>query len=589
MEIKRSFKLFFPVFRRQDDASPGRYDRYMFNYGRLWKSAVMLTGLSAIIPLLLVSWVDFNVTQRAVESESLARTSRTVSNAKRTIAAFLAKRKAALDFIANDNSYERLLDSGRLTRLLDNLRLAIGGVTDIGVIDASGNQVAYSGPYPLAGKDYSNQQWFQEAINRGMFISEVFMGFRNEPHFVIAVRHGNSDQGFFVLRISIDTGRLNEQLSGFELSEKGNAFIVNTQGILQTPSRGHEKMFEKIEFPIPVYSDKTEVVQYHSSAEGEYILGYAYIPDSPFILMIVSKTGELMESWHRTRIEMLVYLLGGIVIVLFAVTGFATYFVNRIYIADQRRIRSLHQVEYANKLASIGRLAAGVAHEINNPLAVINEKAGLIKDIFQFTEKYSGDAKLIGLVDSIHDSVTRCGKITKQLLSFARHMDTSVQPVDIKAVISDVLGFLGKEAEYRNITISVDVPPDIPRFESDRGKLQQILLNLINNSFAALSEGGTLYISAKRIADQMLRLQVKDTGCGIPDKDIKRIFEPFFSTKAQSGGTGLGLSITYSLTQELGGSIDVESRVGVGTTFTITLPLTPRPETKENNDETAPG
>jgi signal transduction histidine kinase len=154
-------------------------------------------------------------------------------------------------------------------------------------------------------------------------------------------------------------------------------------------------------------------------------------------------------------------------------------------------------------------------------------------------------------------------------------MDLSVQPVDIKAVISDVLGFLGREAEYRNIAITIDVPADIPQFETDRGKLQQILLNLINNAFAALSEGGTLSISAARIDDRTLRIQVEDTGCGIPAKDIKRIFEPFFSTKTQTGGTGLGLSVTYSLTQELGGSIDVESQVGVGTRFTIILPLTP--------------
>ena len=580
--MKRSLRLFFPVFPRQQESPQSRFDRYSFNYNRLWKSAVMLTGLCAIIPLLLVTWIDYNVTQKAVESESLARTSRTVSNAKRTIAAFLAQRKAALYFIVNDNAYDALLDPNRLGTILKNLRLALGGVTDIGVIDGNGQQIAYSGPYPLEGRNYNNQQWFLEAVNRGVFISEVFMGYRNAPHFVIAVRHEIPNQSFFVLRISIDTGRLNEQLSGFEMSDQGNAFIINTQGVLQTPSRGHEKMFEKIDFPVPVYSDKTEVVQYHSSSEGDYILGYAYIPDSPFILMIVNKTGELMRSWHRARIEMLLYLMGGIVIVLFAVTGFATYFVNRIYIADQRRIRSLHQVEYANKLASIGRLAAGVAHEINNPLAVINEKAGLIKDIFQLKEEYARDEKLLGLVETIHDSVARCGKITKQLLSFARHMDFSVQPVDLQAVISDVVGFLGKEAEYRNIAITIKVPSDIPRFESDRGKLQQIFLNLINNAFAALSEGGSLTITAA-LAGEKVRITVKDTGCGIPEKDIKRIFEPFFSTKTRAGGTGLGLSITYSLVQGLGGTIDVESEVGVGTQFTLFLPLTPPPRNKGEN------
>jgi signal transduction histidine kinase len=192
-------------------------------------------------------------------------------------------------------------------------------------------------------------------------------------------------------------------------------------------------------------------------------------------------------------------------------------------------------------------------------------------------------------VEAINESVTRCGRITKQLLSFARHMDSSVEPVDLKTVISDVVGFLGKEAEYRNITIMIDVPPDLPQFESDRGKLQQILLNLINNAFAAQMDGGSLSISVTRVGDASLRIRVKDTGCGIPDKDLKRIFEPFFSTKTNTGGTGLGLSITYSLIQELGGSIDVSSEVGVGTEFIITLPLTFPARKKGRTYETASG
>ena len=256
---------------------------------------------------------------------------------------------------------------------------------------------------------------------------------------------------------------------------------------------------------------------------------------------------------------------------------------------EQRMTHMLARVAHAEKMASLGQLAAGVAHEINNPLAVINEKAGLIKDIFQLTDRYAGDEKLLGLVEAINESVTRCGRITKQLLSFARHMDSSVEPVDLKTVISDVVGFLGKEAEYRNITIMIDVPPDLPQFESDRGKLQQILLNLINNAFAAQMDGGSLSISVTRVGDASLRIRVKDTGCGIPDKDLKRIFEPFFSTKTNTGGTGLGLSITYSLIQELGGSIDVSSEVGVGTEFIITLPLTFPARKKGRTYETASG
>jgi len=564
-----SLNLFKPKFLWGRKKADGLLFKHTINYGRLWRSAVMLTALSAIIPLLTVAWIDYNVTQKAVESENLSRTSRTVSNTKRNISAFLEERKAALDFIVQDNSLEQLTDLNRLTIILENLRKSFGGISDIGVINASGQQIAYIGPYELEGKNYSDHIWFKEVLDRGIFISDVFLGFRNEAHLVIAVNYDLADGSFYVLRTSIDTDLLNEQLSNIELSAQGNAFIINKAGILQTPSRHHEKVLEKIDMPVPAFSSRSEALKY----DDANIMGYAYIPDTPFIFMIINKKSELMKSWYKTRMEMFLFLCGGIIIVMIGVIGFATYFVNNIYIADQRRIKSLHHMEYSSKLASIGRLAAGVAHEINNPLAIINEKSGLIKDIFLYSDIYKTDEKLIGLVDAIHDSVSRCGAITKQLLSFARHMDSSLQPVDLEKIIREVIGFLGKEAEYRNIEIVVDVSPDTPAFESDRGKLQQIFLNIFNNAFAALADGGTLSISTSFSNDKQVCIKVRDTGCGIPTRDLKQIFEPFFSTKTNLGGTGLGLSITYSLIQELGGSVDVSSEVGVGTEFVITLPL----------------
>jgi len=168
------------------------------------------------------------------------------------------------------------------------------------------------------------------------------------------------------------------------------------------------------------------------------------------------------------------------------------------------------------------------------------------------------------------------------LLSFARHVDVSIGPVHIKEVIDEVTGLLGKEANYRGISVNVEVSPRIPAFESDRGKLQQIFLNLVNNAFAAMSDGGRLDIKGMLQPPDGIRIQVTDDGCGIPSADLKRIFEPFFSTKKKKGGTGLGLSITYGLVQELGGKIDVRSEMGKGTTFVVTLP-TQLSQTKKEN------
>jgi signal transduction histidine kinase len=285
-----------------------------------------------------------------------------------------------------------------------------------------------------------------------------------------------------------------------------------------------------------------------------------------------------------TRKELFGFLGFSLSLILIVILSVSTYLVNRIFMADQKRVMALHHVEYANKMAGIGRLAAGVAHEINNPLAIINEKAGLIKDVLLPIPELAVKPKLVGLIDSVISSVERCATITHRLLNFARHVDVTLQPVDLKSIVGEVLGFLGKEAEYRSIEIVVSASENVPKIESDRGKLQQIFLNLFNNAFAAMNDGGKLEILIQG-TEVRARVEVSDNGCGIPESDLKRIFEPFFSTKTKQGGTGLGLSITYGLVQELGGKIWVTSQIGVGTKFTITFPVT----LKEKNNASHSG
>ena len=375
-------------------------------------------------------------------------------------------------------------------------------------------------------------------------------------------------------------------ISGLEISGSGDALLINHRGALQTPSRLYGPVLQDIALPIPVFSSKTEVLEERNLKGEPLIVGYAYIDDSPFILMIVKQRKELMKEWYWTRVELLGFLGLSIAVILIVILGTATYLVEQIYLADQRRVAMLHKVEYANKLASIGRLAAGVAHEINNPLAIINEKAGLIKDIFSFKKEFQAEPRLIALMDSIISSVERCAAVTRRLLRFARHMEVSIQTIHLEELVREVLGFVGKEAEYRSIEVLVKVQGEIPPFESDRGKLQQIFLNIINNALAAMEDGGRLDITLERVDVNSVSASFADTGRGIPEEDLKRVFEPFFTTKASKGGTGLGLSITYGLVQELCGSIRVESTVGKGTRFAVNLPLKYEKRSRESDAHT---
>jgi signal transduction histidine kinase len=574
-----------PAFWDHEDVAAGPY-KHLFNFRRMWRASVVLTAVVALVPLVFMTVVDYNVSQEAIESDIVYQTARLVSNTRRSISFFLSERKSALNFIDKDNTYEMLSDPLRLTALLDNLKKGFGGFTDLGVIDANGLQHCYVGPYNLAGINYSDQDWFRDLLESGEHISEVFLGFRQQPHLVVAVKHDLPNGNFYVLRASIDTQKFNDLLAEVEVSGQGDIFLVTREGILQTPSRFFGNALGRFPLDVPAFAEKTQVIETHLQAEP-LVIGYAYIQQTPFVLMAVKKKVALMKPWNETRQKLIVFLAISITLIVLVVLGVSTYLVNQIFEADHKRVMALHHVEYANKMASLGRLSAGVAHEINNPLAIINEKAGLIKDLFTLRRQYAEDPKLLGLVDAILYSVERCATITRRLLNFARHIDVRPRLLDVGEVVQEVLGFLGKEAEFRSIAVSVQVDPDVPQIESDRGRLQEIFLNLINNALAAMTNGGRLAITARRSEDRLICVTVADSGSGIPEAVMHRIFEPFFSTKTASGGTGLGLSITYGLIQEIGGQIHVKSEVGKGTEFSIFLPLKMPPLRKVKNESLA--
>ncbi len=576
-----------PAFWDHEDIAAGPR-RHLFNFRRIWRMSVILTAGVALAPLVFMTLVDYNVSQRAIEAEINYQTSRLVSNIRRSIAFFLTERQSALNFIDKDNTYPALGNPQRLAALLENLKRGFGGFTDIGVIDHTGLQHAYVGPYQLTGINYSDQDWFKEVLGSGMHVSEVFLGVRQQPHLVVAVKHDLAGGNFYILRASIDTQKFNDLLAEVEVGGKGDIFLVDHEGVLQTPSRLFGAALEQMPLAVPKFAGKTTV--YETTLQDQpLVVGYAYIQDTPYILMAVKQKKALMMPWTETRVKLIWFLAISVTAILLVILWVSTYLVSQIYEADHKRVLTLHQVEYANKMASLGRLSAGVAHEINNPLAIINEKAGLIRDLFTLKHDYAEDPKLLGLADSIVYSVERCAKITQRLLGFARHVDSKPQLLDIVEVIHEVLGFLGKEAEYRSITLTVDVAPDIPNIESDRGRLQEIFLNLINNSFAAMNDGGRLAITVGRPETDFISATVADTGCGISESDLKRIFEPFFSTKTGKGGTGLGLSITYGLIQELGGSVSVQSAVGKGTEFTLRLPVRMKTSAESENESTTGG
>ena len=569
MSILKKLK---PGFLDHKDVTAGPY-RHHFDFQRIWKRAILVTATVALVPLIIWALSGYRLTMETIESELELRTSQLVSNSWRSVSLFLTERRSVLNFIAHDHSLETLQRPARLAGILENLNKRFGGFIDLGAIDDSGKQISHAGSHQMQGLDFNQQPWFREVLSRGVYISELVTGALNEPHIDFAVKREFADGSYFVLHAVLKPEQLMESIAQIDVGARGDLFIINRDGVLQTPSRYYGPVFKKIPMAVPEHSPKARVFESNNDSKDRIVIGYAHIPDTPYILMMIQEQSEGIQPWYKTTWAFAGILAASIFMILLVTLGVATHLVNQIHEADQERLDTLHQVEYASKMVSLGRLASGVAHEINNPLAIINEKAGHIRDIFTLTDTYTKDPKLIGLVDSVISTVQRCAKVTKGLLNFARHLNLSIQAIDLKEIIDEVKSILAKEAEHRSITVGITVSEDIPTFESDRGKLEQVFFNLFNSAIGAMNDGGHLEITATRKDEEYVSVAFADNGRGIPESDLKHIFEPFYYSKTGHSGTGLGLAVTYALIQEIGGTISVQSRPGQETCFDVSIPL----------------
>lgn len=237
---------------------------------------------------------------------------------------------------------------------------------------------------------------------------------------------------------------------------------------------------------------------------------------------------------------------------------------------EQLKLTTRQEIGRSEKLASIGRLAAGVAHEINNPLTSVLTFAHLLKEKPSMDDQDQQDLDLI-----IHET-TRVADIVSNLLDFARERPPMKEPLDVNDVVRRTVRLIRSQKQFDRITIEEALDEGISRVEGDRNQLQQVLLNLALNSCAAMPGGGSIRI-ATSAAGGRVRIEVADSGCGIPADVLDKIFDPFFSTKPVGKGTGLGLSVSLGIVQQHGGSLEVESEVGRGTRFTIVLPALDEP------------
>ncbi len=246
--------------------------------------------------------------------------------------------------------------------------------------------------------------------------------------------------------------------------------------------------------------------------------------------------------------------------------------IGRLIIVDDvtERVELEEQVLQADKLTSIGLLAAGVAHEVNTPLAVISSYAQML------AKQSDGDLAQQQILEKITKQTFRASEIVNSLLSFSRTSSNEFAKVAMNATIEETLSLVEPQLRKAGVRVDVNLDPALPAVKGVANKLQQVLLNLFLNARDAMSDGGVLGVSSETVFDsdgaQVVRITVSDTGLGIPREKLSKIFDPFFTTKGAKGGTGLGLAVSYGIVQEHDGALRAESGPGRGARFTIELP-----------------
>jgi two-component system, NtrC family, sensor kinase len=238
-----------------------------------------------------------------------------------------------------------------------------------------------------------------------------------------------------------------------------------------------------------------------------------------------------------------------------------------------RQLSAAHeQMLHVEKMASIGKLSAVVAHEINNPLAGILTYAKLLKK--RFSPRIESQKEIFDTLDIIEGESRRCGEIVKNLMTFARKTPISFEPADLNAIVERCAKLVKHRLALANIELNLYLEPDVPKCPCDAGQIAQVALAIIMNAIEAMPRGGILSLKTYSSSDaSSVNIEVRDNGAGMPPEVLRGLFEPFFTTKEGGHSLGLGLAVGHSIVERHSGQIKVESRLGLGSTFTIQLPL----------------
>jgi len=558
-----------------------------FMYGNTYKllgrsfipKIVLFVALVSFIPMLLVSGLVLYQFGQSHQEKLFAHLIEMVHRHAQDIDNFLNERINNLQFLSDTCGMETLPDAPFLQEKLYQLQQAYGGVfEDLGIVNEQGLQVHYAGRFKLENARYTDAQWFNKALENQYFISDVFTGLRSSPHFIMSVKHNYQNRAY-LLKATINFEAFNVLAENLRIGKTGFAFILNEDSEFQTKPH-YDMLPRKKSFQAFLNAGRqskhgTYTGTIRDALQGEEtIYVAALLKDKDWMLVFQQDKSEAFSEFIRARITAVVVIFIGALVIVVANIILIHNVLGRIAEFDREKEMMNRQVIEAGKLASVGELAAGIAHEVNNPVAIMVQEAGWMEDLLEEEELQQSKnlEEFQRALKQIDVQGHRCKDITHKLLSFARKTTPEIEKVQVNAVIEEVVA-ITDTAAYTNISVQTNLDEELPPISGSQTEIQQVILNLINNALYALEKsGGTIHISTQP-EDEHVLLVVEDDGPGIPEANLERIFDPFFTTKPVGKGSGLGLSICFGIVKRMGGKIDVDSQIDKGTRFEIRFPL----------------
>jgi two-component system, NtrC family, sensor kinase len=545
------------------------------HYKKLWWDMILATVCFSVVPLFILGGVIYHQFSVSYTAKIMDNMKTLAENRASSIDLFLEERISQLTGLANTNPLQQLQNEEYLNKVFNIIQTRSKSFLDLGIIDEDGNHLAYVGPYysTLKKVNYKDAAWFHEVLATGVHISDVFLGFRKVPHFIIAVMVREKNHSW-ILRATIDSDIIDNIVRAAWIGKKGDAFIINRENVLQTTPRFGGKVMEPPKAPDFAAATGTMVEEIDFGGEN-FLYATSIVKLKKWVLVIREAPTEQLTPLLQARFLAALIALGGLGLIIIGAYFTTRAMMQELQRMDRKKAASDEMAIQSSKMAALGKMAAGIAHEINNPLAVIGEKAGWMKDLLGMEDVAGSEnfQELMDAVNKIEYHVVRAKTVTHRLLGFARRMEPMVEGVNINEILDESIEFLKNEARYRNIEIQANYAPDLPLTTSDQSQLQQVFLNIINNGIDAIGKEGQIVINTGTTKNNEISIEINDNGPGIPKEVLQKIFDPFFTTKEVGKGTGLGLSISYSIIEKLGGRIMVASEEGKGTTFTIYLPV----------------